>query len=52
MVVFHNQIAGIFSNKILEAILTELFTCGRKLNFYCFYYLILFCSSKKYYNTE
>ena len=41
-------IANMFSNKELNAIVTELFTKDKKLNIPFFYYTILFCYDKNY----
>ena len=43
------MIADMLTNKTLNPIVTELFMRGRKLNISCFYYMMLFCCSKKYY---
>ena len=43
-----DMIANMVSNKKLNAIVTELFIRGRKLNISCFYHRILFCCTKKY----
>ena len=40
--VFDDMIADMINNKRRNPIVTELFIRGRKLNFYCLYYTILF----------
>ena len=46
--VFDAIIADMLGNKKRNAIVTELFIRGRKLNISVFYYTFLFCCSKKY----
>ena len=49
LIVFDDIIADMLSNKKINAIVTELFIKGRKLNTsFVFYHAILFCCSKKY----
>ena len=48
LMVFDAIIADMLGNKKRNAIVTELFIRGRKLNISVFYYTILFCCSKKY----
>ena len=48
LMVFDAIIADMLCNKKRNAIVTELFIRGRKLNVSVFYYTILFCCSKKY----
>ena len=45
---FDDITADMLSNKNFNPIVTELFFRGRKKNFFCFYYKILFCCTKKY----
>ena len=48
LIIFDNLIADILSNKMLNPIVTELFIRGKKAkHFSSFYYIILFCCSKK-----
>ena len=48
LIVFHNMIADMLSNKKLNPVVTELFIRGRKFFLSCFYRTALFCSSQKY----
>ena len=50
LIVFDDMIDEMLSNKILYPVVTELFIRGRKLNISLFYYTVLFCCAKKYYN--
>ena len=43
-----DMIADMLCNKKVNPIVAELFIRGRKLNFFFFYHIILFCSFKKY----
>ena len=48
LIIFDNLIADMLSNKMLNPIVTELFIRGKKAkHFSSFYYIILFCYSKK-----
>ena len=42
LIVFDDMIADMINIKKLNSIVTELFIRGRKLNFSCFYYAIIF----------
>ena len=46
-ILFDDIITYMLSNKERNLIVTDLFIRGRKM-FFCFYYTILFCYSKKY----
>ena len=42
LIFFDDMIADMINNKKLYPIVTELFIKGRKRNFYCFYYTIIY----------
>ena len=42
IIVLDDMIAGMINNKKINPVVTELFIRGRKLNFYCLYYSIIF----------
>ena len=42
LIIFDDMIADMINNNKLNPIVTELFIRGRKLNFYCLYYTIIF----------
>ena len=46
LIVIHDMIADMISNKELDQIVTGLFIRGKKLNIFGFYHTILFCSTK------
>ena len=48
LIVFHDKIADIMTNKEFKAIIKELFIRCRKLNISLFYYPILFFCSKRW----
>ena len=49
LIVFDDMIANVPSNKKLNPIVTDLFIRSRKIKkFSCFYYIIIFCYTKKY----
>ena len=48
LIVFHNMIVDMLSNKKLHAIVTELFIRGRKQNISLVFIKVLFCSTKNY----
>ena len=48
LIVFHNMIVDMLSNKKLHAVVTELFIRGRKQNISLVFIKVLFCSTKNY----